>query len=262
LATENYFLDAYVYKYDTLVVTFEPFNAALPSSKFRSGWGSEFLRSQQISHLCIKPKISDWYRKADLITAIKELKAAGFFRPFRRIVTYGGSMGGFAALAFADLIGATYVFSLNPQSTLDPQKVPWETRFRRGQREDWSGHYTEAADGIHSVKQVYIAVDMRDALDRRHVDRIRGRAVEILNMPFVGHFMPRHLKQTGLLQSTLVGIMREEFDLDGFRKKARGRRKLAAYYDGLLSRDRVARSERFRTIVNHHKDHNLTPERK
>jgi len=201
-------------------------------------------------------------QEADLITAIEDLKAAGFFHPFRRIVTYGGSMGGYAALAFADLIGATYVFSLNPQSTLDKQKVPWETRFRQGSHEDWSGRYAEASDGIRCVKQAYIAVDMRDALDRRHVDRIRGRAVEILNMPFVGHFIPRHLQQTGLLQSTLFAIMREEFDIDDFRKKARGRRNLAAYYDRLLSRDRVARSERFRMIVNRHKDQNLAPQRK
>lgn len=253
ISTENYHLEAFVYDYRRLVVSFEPFNPNATADGYRMGWGSPLFRSQCVSHLCIKPKVSDWYRGPDLLTAFAELKAGGFFQAFETVVTYGGSMGGYAALAFADVVGAKFVFSLNPQSTLDKTKVPWETRFHQGWHQDWSSAYAEAYQGIENVEKAYIAVDMREELDRKHVDRITGSNVQILNMPYVGHMMPLHFQQAGILRSTLSQIMDGNLNLSDYRSKARARRNLSAYYSTLLSRPRVQGSEKFRNIVEDHK---------
>ena len=91
-----------------------------------------------------------------------------------------------------------------------------------------------------------------------HVDRIPGNNVEILNMPYVGHMMPLHFQQAGILRSTLDQVMNEQFDLRDYRSKARARRKLKAYYETLLARKRVQGSEKFRSIVETHKDRRIS----
>ncbi len=248
--TENYFIESYFYGGTDLVVTFEARSPQDTPDAFRMGWGAGLFRKRGISNLCIKPKSADWYRKPDLISGLSYLRDAGFFDRFERIVTYGGSMGGYASLAFADYVGATSVFSLNPQSTLDKSKVPWETRFESGWVQDWSGPFSEAADGITSVREVYIAVDMRDLLDRQHVDRIQGNNVKILNVPYVGHFLPKHLRSMNMLDWSFSSILACDFDMNEFRRRVRKRRELRAYYDNLMGKERVRNSDKFARIVN------------
>lgn len=75
ITTENYFLECIDFNSPTLVVTFEA--AGLPlhrPDKFRSGWGSNLLRNFNVSHLCVKPKTTDWYLKPNLALAFERLK--------------------------------------------------------------------------------------------------------------------------------------------------------------------------------------------
>ena len=249
LNTENYIIEAFVFNTKSLVVTFEAFSSTKDKNDFRMGWGGGFLRNASISHLCIKPKSSDWYRGGDLGKALADLKQAGFFSAFDRVMTYGGSMGGYGALAYADSVGAHVAFALNPQSTLDSARVPWETRFPEGRAQDWSGAFSEAREGLNNVGVAYVATDMMHAMDAKHVERLQRDNLCVLNVPFVGHFMPAHLRNMGLLQETFFHILQDRFDIDHFRKRARARRTLPAYFEQLLARPRIKESEYLRRIV-------------
>lgn len=250
--TTNYSIEAFIFNTKSLVVTFEAFSATKDTNDFRMGWGGAFLRQASISHLCIKPKSPDWYRGADLGLALADLKQAGFFTAFDRVMTYGGSMGGYGALAYADSVGAHVAFALNPQSTLAPKQVPWETRFPEGRVQDWDGAFAEAREGMKNLHTAYVAADMRHAMDAKHVERLQQENLCVLNVPFVGHFMPAHLRNMGMLQETFFHILQDRFDIDHFRKRARARRRLPAYFEQLLERPRVRDSDYLRRIVSQH----------
>ena len=55
-----------------------------------------------------------------------------------RVMTYGSSMGGYAALRFARALRADAILALSPQYSIDPAVVPWEDRWRQdGARIAW-----------------------------------------------------------------------------------------------------------------------------
>ncbi|MEX3314052.1 hypothetical protein [Sulfitobacter sp. PS-8MA] len=150
IETENYFLEGYIFNFDLLVVTFESAGGSDPRpDKFRAGWASIPLRKRKISSLCIKPKRVDWYTRPDLASIFKEIRS--HFRKFRRVVTYGYSMGGFGALTFADLIGADEVHAIAPQSTLRRDIIPEDDRFPRSRNWSFDGLFGDAVGNYRNA---------------------------------------------------------------------------------------------------------------
>src|SRR5690606_23311109 len=127
-------------------------------------------------------------------------------------ITYGGSMGGFGALAYADLVGARTVLSINPQTTLDLRKVPFETRFRIAQRQAWTGPYSDANEKYIKADLVLIYADMMHKLDALHVKRLRGDNIKIINSPFLGHQLPYHFQFIGILKNIVDDIISGNYD--------------------------------------------------
>jgi len=68
-----------------------------------------------------------------------QMNKSGFFHGFEQVMTYGGSMGGYGALAYADAVNAGVVLSINPQATLSERLAPWETRFSQGKNSSGKG---------------------------------------------------------------------------------------------------------------------------
>lgn len=46
------------------------------------------------------------------------------------------------------------VIALDPQSTMDPRVVPWETRFAEARRQDWTGPFADARAGAAKAKAI------------------------------------------------------------------------------------------------------------
>ena len=232
--TENYVLEGYIYNTRRLMVTFE--HASENPNRadvFRYGWGSKRFRGQRVSHICVKPKASNWYRNPDLAVALTNLRDNGMFDQFETIVTYGGSMGGFAALAYADLIKATTVLALNPQTTLDLTKVPWETRFEEAQAQDWTGPYSDAVGKSVAAKQVLCVYDPFTPRDAMHVGRLDQPNLVHLRAPFLGHGIAEPLHELGILWRLLMWVRTDEVDLPCFYKELRGRKKLIRYLESV-----------------------------
>ncbi|MCP9483469.1 hypothetical protein NNA36_16005 [Shimia sp. CNT1-13L.2] len=234
---EHYAVDLFVQEKTQLTVCFDHLGRpeALPTRE-REGWGKSFLESHtDHSGLFIKPDRTNWFREPGLIEFLRSIGDIGLFSNFKKTMTYGGSMGGYAAIAFADLCHATTVFSLNPQATLRQDAVPWEPRFLNGKEEDWDGPLWLASDGCKKASKVFLVYDRQFTLDRKHVEMMDLPNVVELNVPFVGHKVPKHLRNMGCLDDLYHSISEENYDTCTWQKRVRARRKLPEYRETLLS---------------------------
>jgi hypothetical protein len=109
----------------TIVVTFDSYTDARHLD--RSGFAEHFLHSRQIDAIHIISRDNDWYQYPELPQAAKVV--AEITSQYGRVVAYGSSMGGYAAIRFGAMVGATTAVALSPQYSIDPRSVPFETRW-------------------------------------------------------------------------------------------------------------------------------------
>lgn len=161
LELPGYFLDYIPGNLNHLIITFE--NADKPklprTDSLREPWGAFHLLKKGYSILGVKPKAADWYRGQDLHNFFRSDEFNTFRLSFKQIFLYGSSMGGYAALKFADACPGAIVIAYNPQTTLDLKKVPWEQRYEEGRVQDWTGDFSDARVGAAKSKKNYIAYD-------------------------------------------------------------------------------------------------------
>jgi hypothetical protein len=230
---ENYALDLHRRDEGTLIVTFEPMTACLRNpSRTRPGWGAKYLDTRPESTLYVKTTAPHWYRRRDLFQWLDDSQS--FFSGFDRIILMGGSMGGYAALAFGQAMQATDILSLNPQSTLAKDLVPWESRFAKGKMEDWSGEFRDAAET--TCGNVYVIADRYDDMDYAHVKRLRN--IQFSNFPFVGHKIPAWLLQLGALKPVISTVLDSRSPKEvnaAISIEVRTRRKLERWWVGMVA---------------------------
>lgn len=109
---------------------FVTFQSAVELGFDRKGFGEDFFRANRISFVCVKPLRCAWYQHREILDACASIRRAT--QSFDRVVTYGQSMGGYAAINFATALGATDVIAISPQYTIDPRRAPLETRYSDG----------------------------------------------------------------------------------------------------------------------------------
>ncbi len=246
---DHYTIEGFFFDLDRLVVTFEHAASANKSDSYRHGWGSVFFRKKSISHICVKAKANHWYQQPGLEGALSKLRDSGLFDRFRHRLTYGGSMGGFAAIAFADLVNATTVLSLNPQSTLRRRSVPWERRFPEARAQNWNGPFSDAKGLAKLPKKIITIYDPHVRGDLRQVKRLDQASLIQVRAPFIGHGLTRPLTSMKMLTPLLMEATQDRFDLGAFHKDLRKRRDILRYYDILERRRRVLASPKFSSIV-------------
>ena len=242
---EHYTIDALVRSESQLVVCFDHAGIAESQpSRDRLGWGLGFvLNHTDKSGLFIKPTESNWFRKPGLYKLFEQLEKSGFIGVYDSIITYGGSMGGYAAIAYADALHAEKVLSLNPQATLDAAIVPWETRFPRGMRQDWSSFPQNAAEGCQNASEVVVVFDRLCQKDARHAALLNIPGRVELNVPFVGHGIPYHLRKMGLLERLFDDVASGAFSLSEWHRLIRMRRLLDEYRN-VIDKKCAARASR------------------
>lgn len=196
------------------VVTFDSFSDV--GQLDRPGYGEAFLHRSGIDAIHVVGRGNDWYQypqMAAAMTAVRDV-AAGY----SRVVTYGSSMGGYAAIRLAGLAGAQAVFALSPQFSINPRVVSWERRWpdsSRRFRDVW-----ESALPWPKPAEAYVAYDPRTP-DRRHMALLRARfEYEAIELPFTGHPVTGYLAEIGLLQQAILAICEGTFDCAGFTRSA------------------------------------------
>lgn len=94
------------------------------------GYAEDFLLDRGFDVLAVKCARNNWFQDLSR-EALAELIGALPAR-YDQIVTYGSSMGGYAALYFAGCVGAAAVtaIALSPQFSVDPAVPPHEPRWK------------------------------------------------------------------------------------------------------------------------------------
>lgn len=223
-----------------LVFTFE--NADQPSRPrpdgLREPWGGMWLHNRGYAVVGVKPKAVEWYRGRDLHEFFRSNYLQSLVNQFDQVFLYGSSMGGFAAMTFADAIPGASVIAFNPQSTLNPRLVPWETRYQEGRSQDWSGDFADARIGASKAKSVFVAYDPLFDLDSKHVARLEQANLIPFKMPLVGHVIAGYMNEVGVLSAFVEGALAGTLTARECSILARNRRKTPRYFYCLGKRSR------------------------
>lgn len=216
------------------IVTFD--NYGLGPGFDRHGFGEVFLRSYGLSAIHVLGIGDDWYQYPEMSEALAVVKDA--VSGADRVMTYGSSMGGYAAVRFADAVGATAALAFSPQYSLDPAKASHETRWQEDARRiEWR----EDIDGpIRSSIKPVVIYDST-GLDGWHGDRI-GQDIETIaiRLPRTAHPVAVYLDEIGMLRSLGFEVLDGTIDGPATEREARSRRRTSANYFGELARRQPA----------------------
>ncbi|MGP3699816.1 hypothetical protein [Rhodobacter sp. NSM] len=221
---------------DVLVVTFDNLDIVTQKRKDRRPWGFSFIEKQGWSMLGVMANGWTWYRDPWVEAEFDRLAAEGFFTRFRRVVFYGASMGGYAALSFVAACPGADAVAISPQSTLDRALVPWETRYRKAWDRDFSGKYGDAARASAAAGQATILYDPYEPLDAAHTARFSGTNLRLLRAPLMGHRLGSSLNQMRVLSPIILAALDGSLTEAEFYRILRARRDFPRYQTELFRR--------------------------
>lgn len=211
------------------VVTFDSYTDT--TNLDRSAFGERFFARHGISAVHVVNGRNRWYHEPDWREAIAAARTAA--DGYARIVSYGSSMGGYAALRFADHLGAATALALSPQYSRDPRKAPFERRWRAHRREKW---LPELSGPLPPQVQAIVAYDPAMRAERLHLERIaREMRVDRLSLPHSGHSAAAFLSECGLLTGFVLSVVNGKADLAHMRRLSREGRKRSLHYLAALS---------------------------
>ena len=186
------------------------------------GFGEAFLASRGFDAIHVMSAGNSWYAYAEMDEAMAVVARAT--RPYGRTVTYGASMGGYAAVRFAAAVGADAAIALSPQYAPGRPAAPFETRFRP----EGPKHVRGAPGPWHRSDAVtpYVFFDPYD-LDVLHERRIRKFYPRTCSVPLPrsGHSTGAVLQELGLLEPAVIDIAMAKFEPVAFAQEAHRRRR-------------------------------------
>jgi pimeloyl-ACP methyl ester carboxylesterase len=190
------------------VVTFESYHDDVGFG--RSGFGESFFARAALTGIHVLTSGNDWYQYPEMEAALAVIRDA--VSGADRVLTYGSSMGGYAAVRFADAVGATHVLSISPQYSIDPRRMRSDRRWWWEQKRI---AFLPAYNGpITCAAEIVIAYDPTIKLDNLHA-RLIGRDVEarFLRLAYAGHPITTVLSELGILQTMALAMAAGPFDL-------------------------------------------------
>lgn len=218
---------------DAVIVTFGSYTTE--HTLDRPGFGEEFLRRIGIDGIHVTNRRNRWYQHPERDAALAAVRTA--VRDYPRVITYGSSMGGYAALRYAGTCGAHAAIGLSPQFSADPRIVPWETR--------WQGDVAQtrfAEPAYAGAAEALVVFDPYLAPDARHAAMIvAASGATAIPIPFGGHPVGPLLVETGALQAAIRAIAAGTFDPAEMRRHVRRERRRSQHHHFVLARHGAAR---------------------
>ena len=202
-----------------VVVTFDSYHE--PAGMNRAGFGEAFFQSEGIAAIHVMAHHNDWFQYTEIEDVLLEIRKA--CSGAERLLAYGSSMGGYAALRFANAVGAHAALALSPQYSLDPRKVPFETRWAPDRRRI---RFLAAIDGAirPGPRRIFVYDSALDP-DRRHAELLMAAApMTAIGVPYAGHPVGGFLNDIKLLRPLVLTALDGSFDAPRFRRAAHARR--------------------------------------
>lgn len=196
----------------------------------RPGFGEPYFQARGMDAIHVLSRDNRWYQHPELDDALRSAAAA--VDGYERVIAYGSSMGGFAALRYGRASGATVGLALSPQYHVDPAVVPFDRR--------WAEDVARIAfrdDDFPALPLQYVAYDPLDPNDRRHFELFAARsATHGLPVPHGGHPVGSYLAETDMLRALLEGVEAGDLDPQDYARELRRRRRRSGQYFFVLAR--------------------------
>ena len=192
----------------------------------RAGFGEGFLDHAAIDAIHVIPRDNLWYQHPEMLQAMACVHAAT--HGYDRVVTYGSSMGAYAAIRFAGLAGAHAVLALSPQYSIDPAIARWEHRWPESGR-----HFRNLWEGtlpFPKIPEAYVLFDPHN-IDKRHVTLLaRHFSFDAIALERSGHPVTGFLAEIRLLQPLILSVCDTSFDRATFMAQVRAGQAQSAQY--------------------------------
>jgi tetratricopeptide (TPR) repeat protein len=207
------------------VVTFDSYHE--PPGLDRAGFGEAFFQTEGITAIHVITYGNNWFQYAEMpaVLALVRETCSGA----ERLLSYGSSMGGYAALRFAGAVGAKAALALSPQYSVNPRKAPFETRWASDRRR--IQFIAALEQGITQVPLMVMAYDSRLDVDAKHARHLSREAdIAEIPLPFAGHPVGPFLHDVELLRPLVTKVLDGTFRQDDFRATAHQRRKSSPHW--------------------------------
>ncbi|MFV5519300.1 MULTISPECIES: hypothetical protein [Acinetobacter] len=173
----------------------------------------------------VMPKEKSWFPEASMramLAAIQDLIAS-----FKIRVGYGGSMGGYAAIKYSNLLDLNRIVALVPQYSIDPEDIH-DPRYNMFYHADLNANMRIQAQDVSAQREYIVVYDQYYAEDRGHYLKIQPLIPHLhtLHLPFTGHDAIAILANSELLNDFLT----HPFDAPFFYQKIRKVKKNSKFY--------------------------------
>lgn len=227
-------------------VVFVSFESMIPTRKpGRRGFGEQFFHNRGFTAYHVMPRANEWYHYPEMEAALAAVRAdipAG-----TRVITYGMSMGAYAAYRFSEPLAADAVIAFSPQYSVDRWRVWWERRWSsEGKSLIWDRQLPR------KEASKYVFYDPLNQ-DRRHIRRLRKEAeLDLVRIYFSGHASIAYVQECGMLESAVLDIAENRFDISAFEARLWQQRKNSATYQKMRRRKKTGIFRRLRYVVIEH----------
>lgn len=184
LSTDHIRVTCYNAERTRLVVAFDHWRS--DRDGFPPEQTSEFFARSGVAFMTVQSARNDWF----LSPHLQELRRAlrEFTPRFQRVNAIGFSMGGYGALLLARALKANQVLLVSPQSSIFPQRVPFETRYLR-EAAELDPALDDLADKPRRGLRGVVLFDSSSQTDTRHKNILTGLFPNLtaVALPFGGH---------------------------------------------------------------------------
>lgn len=193
-----------MYDTDNVFITFNN-RGELYRDDYFYYWGGKYFKKHEISSIGIVARRGNWYPVEEMqeIANIVNIITAG-----QRVITYGYSMGGYAAIKYSKLLNADLGLTFSPQWSMNPEDIH---DYR------WAFDYDPVLKGGEAITQSdiqgqhYVFVDPRENYDKDHAEILSHYSgVRKVIVPFAWHGSLPHFTHHGGLKRLLNASMCED----------------------------------------------------
>ncbi|WP_155931544.1 hypothetical protein [Methylopila sp. 73B] len=210
---------------DYLLITFNDAADALKTDG-RSFWGQALVEKNGVATIGVVTTEKNWYAPSAMEEVAARLKP--ILARYPKVLCYGNSMGGYAAIRFSKLLGATHVLAIVPQAGIDPSVVtPFDRRY--------TTHFGKGGGGMiepgHVAGKVWIVYDPLYSHDSGHAKLLKKAAPDarMIRVPLRGHGVI-HLTRGSRSTLKLFDAVFADRYLDVVRMYRRRKRASWVYY--------------------------------
>ncbi|WP_201450239.1 hypothetical protein [Sphingobium yanoikuyae] len=187
-----------------LIYTFTPFQF---NDLDGEGFGIPFLVKNGFDVIAIKINDDSWYQYID-----DEIlsKTSAYSEKYDDVITYGSSMGAYAAILFSGNLKADKIIAISPQFSIkDDFDIRWK---KEALAVRWSREITPQC--LSEKGDYYIIYDNYFHLDMLQVERIAAvippASFHPIRVPFSGHPSGHLMLDMKCLSSTILNIIGQE----------------------------------------------------